>query len=542
MSKIVECVPNFSEGRSKEIVDAIGAAIKATKGCSLLSVEPGASTNRTVYTFVGTPEDVVEGALNAAKVAFKLINMAKHKGEHPRIGAMDVCPFVPVSEVTMEDCIACANNFAERLAKELGLPSYLYGFAAKHPNRKTIPPIRAGEYEGLPLKLKTQGWEPDYGSKEFNPRWGITLVGARNFLIAYNVNLLSTKEQAHRIALDVREQGRGPTQPGKLKCVQAIGWYLKESNLAQVSINLTDLETTGLHEVFEEVSNGAKELKIPVVGSQIVGVVPLKVLLAAADFYINKENLFILEEDQKIFLAIERLGLNSLGEFKPKEKIIEYMTVKEDDDALMSLSLKFFVKNVADRVAVPGGGSVSALSASLGSALSMMAGYLTYGNKKFAHLDESIRKLLSPIYSAMNYFIGVVDADSQAYDNYISSLRLPKDTDEEIEKRNKEIEASLRLAINVPMSMMKKVNELWPIIRELSSIANIVCLSDLQVGVRSLEMAVWGGHYNVLANIKQMKDKEEATKVMTMSMNQVKIASDNAIVILKVLDERYQQE
>ncbi|XP_002733116.2 formimidoyltransferase-cyclodeaminase-like [Saccoglossus kowalevskii] len=323
MSRIIECVPNFSEGQNKDVIEAIANAIGSTEGVSLLDVDPGISTNRTVYTFVGTPDTVVEGALNGARVAYQLIDMTRHTGEHPRMGALDVCPFVPVRGVSMEDCVACAKEFGERLAGELGVPVYLYAEAATEEHRLTLPQIRSGEYEGFSDKLLKPEWKPDFGPADFVPTWGATATGARKFLIAYNVNLLSTKEQAHRIALNIREQGRGPEEPGKLKCVQAIGWYLEEANMAQLSSNLTDFEVTGMHTVFEEASEEASELNWAVCGSQIVGLVPLKAILMAADYYMKKENLFILEEDQKIRLVVDRLGLNSLGSFNPKERIIE---------------------------------------------------------------------------------------------------------------------------------------------------------------------------------------------------------------------------
>uniref|UniRef100_A0A671YZ95 glutamate formimidoyltransferase n=1 Tax=Sparus aurata TaxID=8175 RepID=A0A671YZ95_SPAAU len=323
MAQLVECVPNFSEGRNKEVIDAIAAAISGTAGCSLLDVDPGASTNRTVYTFVGSPEAVVEGALNAARQAFSLIDMSKHSGEHPRTGAMDVCPFIPVQNVSMDDCVNCANMFGEKLAEMLHVPVYLYGEAAQKETRRSLPSVRAGEYEALPEKLKSDDWAPDFGPAEFVPSWGATVTGARKFLIAYNVNLISTKEQAHRIALDVREQGRGKDQPGLLKKVQGMGWYLDEANLAQVSTNILDYELTPLHTVYQEICRNAEDLKLPVVGSQIVGLIPLRALLDSADFYINRDGLFIVEEEHKVRLVISKLGLDSLGAFNPKERIIE---------------------------------------------------------------------------------------------------------------------------------------------------------------------------------------------------------------------------
>lgn len=302
-TKIVECVPNFSEGQDQEVIDEITKAIKSTQGVSLLGVDPGSSTNRTVYTFVGSPDAVIQGALNAARVAYKRIDMTKHKGEHARLGALDVCPFIPVQGVEMEECVYCARKFGEKLSAELNVPVYLYGFAAQQDYRRSVPQIRSGEYEGLCEKILKPEWRPDYGPAEFVPQWGATMSGARKFLIAYNINILSTKEQAHRIALDIREEGRGKGQPGLLKSTQAVGWWLEENNIAQVSVNVLDHDITPVHVVYEEIERIAKSLKLAVTGSQIVGVVPLKAILAAAEFYMKKENLFVLEEDQKVHLA-----------------------------------------------------------------------------------------------------------------------------------------------------------------------------------------------------------------------------------------------
>uniref|UniRef100_A0A3B4ZFJ6 Formimidoyltransferase-cyclodeaminase n=2 Tax=Stegastes partitus TaxID=144197 RepID=A0A3B4ZFJ6_9TELE len=424
MAQLVECVPNFSDGRSKQVIDAISAAISNTSGCSLLDVDPGASTNRTVYTFVGSPEAVVEGALNAARQAFSLIDMSTHSGEHPRTGALDVCPFIPVQNVTMDDCIRCANLFGQKLAEMLQVPVYLYGEAARTESRRNLPSVRAGEYEALPDKLRCSEWAPDFGPAVFVPSWGATVTGARKFLIAYNVNLISTKEQAHRIALDIREQGRGKDQPGLLQKVQGMGWYLDEANIAQVSTNILDFELTPLHSVFEEICRDAEDLKLPVVGSQIVGLIPLKALLDSADFYIHRDRLFVLEEEHKVRLVISKLGLDSLGPFKPNERIIEYMVKPQDDGRLVSLSLQQFVRSVGARTAAPGGGSVSAAVAALGAALGSMVGHMTYGKRQFENLDVVMRRLIPPFHQAMNDLLHMVDADASAFNSYMVTTHL----------------------------------------------------------------------------------------------------------------------
>ncbi|XP_063286117.1 formimidoyltransferase-cyclodeaminase [Pelobates fuscus] len=509
MSKLVECVPNFSEGRNKETIDALAAAISQTGGCRLLDVDPGPSTNRTVFTFVGNPEAVIEGALNAARVAFQMIDMRKHKGEHPRMGALDVCPFIPVRNVTMEECVTCANRFAERLSEELHVPVYLYGEAARSESRRSLPAVRAGEYEGLHTKLQSPEWAPDYGKPIFIPSWGASVCGARKFLIAYNVNLLTTKELAHRIALNIREGGRGKEQPGSLKKVQALGWFLEEENLAQVSANLLDYEISSLHMVYEEICKDAKELNLPVLGSQLVGLIPLRALMDSAEFYIKQENLFILEEEHKLRLAINRLGLDSLSPFEPRKRIIEYL-VQDDcsERALVKQTVETFVHSVRARSATPGGGSVSAAVAAMGAALGCMVGQMTYGKRQFESLDGVMRELIPPFHTAVDHLLCAVDADSNAFGSYMAALKLPKRTAEEQQKRSSALQEGLKEAIGVPLRLAEKINTLWQPLLDLSKHGNIACISDLQVAAKALETGVSGAYFNVLINLKEIGDAE----------------------------------
>ncbi|RXM36628.1 Formimidoyltransferase-cyclodeaminase [Acipenser ruthenus] len=537
MSKLVECVPNFSEGRNKEVIDAIATAISSTEGCLLLDVDPGPSTNRTVYTFVGSPEAVLEGALSAARVAFQLIDMTRHTGEHPRMGAMDVCPFIPVQNVSMEECVCCGNRFAQRLAEELGVPVYLYGEAARKENRRSLPSIRAGEYEALPEKLKKPEWAPDFGPSRFVPTWGATVTGARKFLIAYNVNLLSTKEQAHRIALDIREQGRGKEQPGSLKRVQGMGWFLEEANLAQVSINLLDFEVTALHMVYEEVCKVAEELNLPVVGSQLVGLIPLKAVLDSAEFYIQKEKLFILEEEHKVRLVINRLGLDSLAPFVPKERIIEYM-VESEDESLVSMPLRSFIRSVGARSAAPGGGSVSAAIAAMGAALGAMVGQMTYGKRQYEDLDGIMRRLILPFHQSMNELISLVDADSNAFNSYMAALKLPKTTAEQKERREAMMQEGLKKAVAVPLFLAEKVNSLWPTLKELVLYGNIACKSDIQVAAKALETAVFGAYCNVVINLKDIKDEAFKTATQQEASGMLEEARASVNTVLEAADER----
>uniref|UniRef100_A0A8C8GLW9 Formimidoyltransferase-cyclodeaminase n=1 Tax=Oncorhynchus tshawytscha TaxID=74940 RepID=A0A8C8GLW9_ONCTS len=507
MAKLVECVPNFSEGRNKKVIDAIAEAISSTEGCSLLDVDPGSSTNRTVYTFVGSPQAVVEGALNAARTAFPLIDMTKHSGEHPRMGAMDVCPFIPVQNVTMEDCVNCANIFAQHLTDVLHVPVYLYGEAARKENRRSLPSVRAGEYEALSEKLKRTEWAPDYGPATFVPSWGATVAGARKFLVAYNINLLSTKEQAHRIALDIREQGRSKDQPGLLKKVQGMGWYLEEANIAQVSTNILDFELTPVHTVYEEICSA--DLNLPVVGSQIVGIMPLRAVLDCADFYIQRDRLFIVEEEHKVRLVISKLGLDSLGPFDPKERIIEYMVERtEEDKRLVSLSLQQFVRSVGARTAAPGGGSVSAAVAAMGAALGAMVGQMTYGKRQFDSLDSIMRRLIPPFHQAMNELLVMVDADSKAFSRYMVRGKHIMET-----FSLDAMQEGLKQAVAVPLSLAERVNLLWPCLKEMVLYGNVACKSDLQVAAKALETAVFGAYYNVAINLKDIAD--ESFKVAT---------------------------
>ncbi len=439
--KIIECVPNFSEGRNQKTIDAIAEAIRSVTACRLLDVDPGYSTNRTVYTFVGDPESIVEGALAAARVAKELIDMRNHTGEHPRFGAMDVCPFVPVTGVSMAECVEVAKTFAGKASEELGIPFYLYEEAAEKDYRRKLPDVREGEYEGLEEKLKDSRWKPDFGPDYFVPEWGITATGARNFLIAYNVNLLATSNQAHRIALNLREAGRGPDKPGRLKEVKGMGWFVDEYNMAQVTVNLNDYRVTPIHTLFEEVKKEAEELNVPVVGSEIVGVVPLESILMAADFYIARENLFIYEQRQKIRLAIERLGLNSVSPFLPDERIIEYIIAEKPEEPLADSSVRDFIEEVASRSSAPGGGSVSAMLAAVGAGLGSMVAKLTHGVRKFDDVQPQMRAAIPTLHEVTGQLIPMIDADTSAFNEYMEGLRMPKSTEEQRLLRKKKMQA-----------------------------------------------------------------------------------------------------
>ncbi|CAF4705360.1 unnamed protein product, partial [Rotaria sp. Silwood1] len=433
MQKVIECVPNFSEGQRKEIIDTIAHAIAGVEGVALLDIDPGLSTNRTIYTFVGHPQAVIEAALAAGRAAYNLIDMTKHTGEHPRIGAMDVVPFVPVQNATMADCIDIAREFADRLAMELSVPVYLYGEAQEREYRRDLSQIRDGEYEALYNKIRKPDWQPDYGPSEFIPTWGATCVGARKFLIAYNINLLGTKEQAHRIALNIREQGRSQDEPGKLKCVRGLGWWLEEANLSQISLNLTDFEVTNIHTAYLQCAAEAETLNIGICGSQIVGLVPLRPLLMAAEYFIQKENLFILDEDQKLRLVIQRLGLNSIAPFIPKERIIEYIIRDREghDDTINSMEIKDLIKHISARTLVPGGSCVTSLVATFGTALSSMCALLTYGMRKWEPLEQEMRVIIAPLHTTTKTLMETLETDTELLNAYLTVQKMADTTDEE---------------------------------------------------------------------------------------------------------------
>ncbi|HSL61485.1 MAG TPA: glutamate formimidoyltransferase [Desulfotignum sp.] len=538
MKKIVECVPNFSEGRNKETIDAIADAIRKTPGCTLLDVDPGRSTHRTVYTFVGEPAAVVKGALAGARVAREKIDMRTHKGEHHRMGALDVCPFIPVANVTMDECVALSKEFGQRAADELGIPVYLYEASATQDYRRKLPQIREGQYEAVKDRIVTPEWKPDFGPAEFIPEWGATVTGARFFLIAYNVNLLSTPNQAHRIALNLREAGRGPDAPGRLKEVKGMGWYVDDYNLAQVTVNLTNYRVTPPHVLFEEVKKEARELNVAVTGSEIVGVVPLEAILAAADFYIEKENLFVLDEDQKVRLAVERLGLNSVAPFNPKEKIIEYIIADDPDEPLAGLTTRQFIEEVASRSSAPGGGSVSAAIAAMGAGLGSMVAKLTLGVRKFEQVDAKMRELIPPLHRAAHDLIPMIDADTNAFNDYVAALGLPKDTEADRAFRSAQLQLGLKKAIDTPLSVMKTADGAWDALAQVATYGNIASKSDVEVGARALEMGIWGAYRNVVINMAGITDDTYKKETLAAAKALKDRAANMCRQVQEILDSR----
>ncbi|CAF0962415.1 unnamed protein product, partial [Didymodactylos carnosus] len=517
------------------VIDTIAHAIAGVEGVALLDVDPGLSTNRTVYTFVGHPQAVIEAALAAARAAYNLIDMSKHSGEHPRIGAMDVVPFVPVQNATMEDCVEIAKEFGERLGSELNVPVYLYAEAQDKEYRRDLSQIRDGEYEGLYHKIRKSEWKPDYGPDEFIANWGATCCGARKFLIGYNVNILGTKEQAHRIALN----------PGKLMCVRGLGWWLEEANLAQVSLNLTDFEVTNIHQAYEQCLLDAQTLNIAVCGSQIVGLIPLRPLLMAADYFIKQQNLFILDEDQKIRLVIQQLGLNSITPFNPKERIIEYIIQARegnDDDNLVSMELKDFIRHVGSRTIVPGGGSVTALIATLGTSLGSMCSLLTYGMRKWESLEKDMRIIIPPLHSATKTLMNYIDNDTEAFNAYLTVQKMAETNEEE--KRFKQITQNrcLERCIEMPLAIARHINELWPVLKKLAPLFNISTKADFFVCIKCMETAVFGCYKNIEVNVVNFPQNDEyilkAAQLKQEGTQMWKTAQKEAQELIAVVEAR----
>jgi glutamate formiminotransferase / formiminotetrahydrofolate cyclodeaminase len=512
--RLVECVPNFSEGRDRSVIEAIADAIRAVAGVQLLDVDPGESTNRTVVTFVGEPDAVVEAAFQGARTAYRLIDMTRHHGEHPRMGAVDVVPFIPVAGVTMEECVDLARRFGSRVGDEIGVPVYLYEEAQSDPARRALRDIRVGEYEAIPERIRRPEWKPDFGPAEFVPRAGATVTGARFFLIAYNVNILGTRNQAHRLALNVREQGRtvkGPdgtdvVEPGRFQAVKGLGWELEEFNLAQVSMNLDNFEVTPLHAVYEAIRDDARALNVAVAGSEIVGLVPRAAILAAADYYIEREKLFILDERQKVRLAIDRLGLSSLQPFRPEEKIIEYMIDADAGGPLIRQSVREFVEAVGARTAAPGGGSAAALLGALGAALGAMVGWLTYGRRKYEHLDARMRESIPPLAEVQETLLRAVDRDTDAFNDYMAALALPDDSPGEAEARRAALQQCLRKATLVPFDTMQAADRAWEPLAQVARFGQYSSRSDVEVGAKALEACVYGAHRNVMINLAGIRD------------------------------------
>ena len=528
MSQIlIECVPNFSEGRDQSVLDAISEAVRSVDGVSLLDVDPGKATNRTVFTFVGHPDAVVEAAFEAIAVAGRLIDMSKHNGAHPRMGATDVCPLIPISGISIEELVPYAHKLGKRVAEELGIPVYLYEAAATSPQRKSLGDIRSGEYEGLAVKIKDPVWAPDYGKAEFNAYSGATVIGVRDFLVAYNINLNSSSvKKANAIAFDVREQGRilkkqGETvidkngepvrQPGKLKSVKGIGWYIEEYGVAQISMNLTNINVTPLHIAFDACVESAQQRGIRVTGSEIVGMVPKRVLVEAGRYFLEKQKASAgLSERELMKLTVKTLGLEEFAPYPLDKKIIEYAIAKPQDSALTDLTVSGYADLTASESPAPGGGSASAAVGAFGTALGVMVANLTSSKKGYEKHWKMYSDYAVQGQDIKQRLLRLVDEDTQAYNGIIDAVRLPKATDEEIAIRNKAMVEATRHAIEVPFRAMETAAEAIPLIAAMVEKGNPNSVSDAAVGGLCLRTAITGAYYNVRINMKDFEDKPYA--------------------------------
>lgn len=524
MAGLVECVPNFSEGRDQSVLDAIAREIESVDGVRLLDMDPGADTNRTVVTFVGSPEAAAEAAFLAIRRASELIDMSKHSGAHPRMGATDVCPFVPVSGVTMEDCVALAKSVGERVGRELSIPIYLYEHAASRPEWQSLANVRVGEYEALAEKLKKPEWKPDYGPAKFNPRTGATAVGAREFLIAYNVNINSRdRKLATPIALNIRERGRIKREadgtairdtegnlvynPGRLQNCRAVGWTIPEYGRAQVSINLTNYNVTPPHAAFDACVDEAAKIGVRVTGSELVGLIPLEAMLMAGRHYLEKQGRSTgVPESELIHMAIRSLGLDELGPFDPKKKIIEYF-IKEEGDRLIDLSVRGFVDELSTDSPAPGGGSVAALCGALGAALAAMVANLTIGKKGYEGAKEEMNRVAVEGQGLKDAFLIDIDRDTDAFNGLLAAMRLPKKTDEDKAARDAAIEEANKGAIDVPFEVLERTIAVLDLAEIVAKRGNPNSASDAAVAALCAGACAEGAYDNVMINLPGLTDK-----------------------------------
>ena len=556
MSKkaIIECVPNFSEGVDMSVIDLIAREIKSVNNVSLLNIDPGKATNRTVVTFVGPPDDVITAAFLAIRKSYELIDMSAHKGAHPRMGATDVCPLIPISGISMEEVVRYSHKLAKKVGDELNVPVFLYESSATNPLRKNLATIRSGEYEGLQEKLKYPEWKPDYGPAEFVSSFGAVAIGARDFLVAYNVNLNTRSvRRANSVAFDVREAGRvkregnpitGPIVrdkdgnamriPGVCKSVKAIGWFIEEYDMAQISMNLTDISITSLHEAFEACRKSANSRGLRVTGSEIVGLVPKKVLVDAGRFYLkNQQRSMGIPEAEVIQTAIHSLGLNEITSFKPEERIIEYLINDNSVETLKNKTISEFTAVVASESPAPGGGSVSAYVGALGVSLGAMVANLSAHKRGwddrwevfsgFAENGESLRVAL----------LELVDEDTRAFNSIIEAVRLPKETEEEKKDRLYAIQEATKRAIDVPLKIMQTAYSGMDLLKQMALNGNPNSVSDAGVGALCLNAAISGAYFNVMINCKDLEDEGYKAK----AQKEAEEIIQNAKIIAKEVSE-----
>ncbi len=532
---LIECVPNFSCGRDPEIIRQITRRVEAVPGVALLHVDSGAATNRTVVTFAGPPQPVLEAAFLAIAAARELIDMRTHSGAHPRLGATDVCPLVPISGISLDECALLARQLGERVGRDLGLPVYLYEAAQPDPARKNLAVIRAGEYEGLAEKVRRPEWRPDFGPATFDPRSGATVIGARGFLVAFNVNLNTTStRRANAVAFDIREAGRprrtghpltgkvvtDPAgqpvmDPGTLKAVKAIGWYIPEYGVTQVSMNLTDLSVTPIHTAFDEVCRAAEARGVRVTGSELVGLIPREALLEAGRHYLRKQQRSLgVSEADLIRMAVTSLGLEELAPFRPEERIIEYRLRDAGSRPLVGMSLRGFVDETASESPAPGGGSVAALLGALAAALGTMVANLSAHKRGWDERWEEFSRWAERGQALKDELLGLVDDDTAAFNRVMSALSLPKGTPEEKAARKSALTAANRGAAEVPLKVMKTSLALFPLMEAMAREGNPASVSDAGVGAMAARAAVRGAALNVRINLGGLGDPALAEQLM----------------------------
>jgi len=562
MKKIIECVPNFSEGRDPKVIKEITDAIESVEGIKLLNVDPGKATNRTVVTFVGEPQAVVEAAFMGIKKAAQVIDMNKHHGEHPRFGATDVCPLVPVANISMEETLEFARKLAERVGKELSIPVYCYEFAAFSEERQSLANCRSGEYEGLKEKITSEKWKPDFGPAEWSEnvaKTGATAIGARNFLVAYNVNLNTTStRRANAIAFDVREAGRVKREgdpltgkivtdengepvriPGTLKKTRAIGWFIEEYGVAQISMNLTDITVTPVHVAFDEVSEKARERGIRVTGSELVGLIPLQAMLDAGKYFLRKQQRSTGISDKEIIkIAIKSMGLDELYPFDPKKKIIEYLVEEKTSEKLIDKTLQEFVNETASESPAPGGGSVSAAVGALGAALGTMVANLSAHKRGWDHRWEDFSDWAEKGKYYHDALLKCVDEDTEAFNQIVAAFGLPKSNEQENAERKKAIQSATKNAIEVPLKVMQLACDSLEVIRAMAENGNPNSVSDAGVGALCVRTAVEGAFLNVKINASGCEDKTFLEEVLKKAEMYSVLARQKEVEILKITEQK----
>ena len=557
--QLIECVPNISEGRDSAKIKAITDVVETVEGVKLLDVDPGKATNRTVITFVGEPEKVIEAAFLLIKKAAELIDMSKHSGEHPRFGATDVCPLVPIANISMEETAQYAHKLGLRVGDELDIPGYFYENAAKEDKRKNLASCREGQYEGLSKKLSDPNWKPDFGPAEFNARVaksGCTAISARDFLVAYNINLNTTStRRANAIAFDIREAGRLKTEggsltgkkvldangepvrePGKLKCVKGIGWYIEEYGVAQISYNLTNISVTSIHEAFDATQESAIARGLRITGSELIGLVPLNAMLDAGRYFLKKQERSLgVSESELIKIAVKSLGLDDLAPFDPAEKIIEYKLKGAAGDKLVNMDLVAFADETASESPAPGGGSISAYVGVLGISLATMVANLSSHKRGWDDRWEEFSEWSEKGQAIKNKLLLLVDEDTNAFNKIMSAFGLPKDSDAEKAARSQAIQDATKYAIEIPFQVMETVYESFEVIEAMISVGNPNSITDAGVGALCARTAIMGAFMNVKINTGDLKDKDFVADILKRGQEiQDKAVAKEALVVEKV--------